>query len=289
MSYHTTKKEAILALAEYNHNPYDIDSKKITFKEVWEMWAKDNWEKGSPSTQKSWTAGFKNCKAVHNMPISDIKLIHLEGLMKDKGRSTQGHIKTVCSKIFKYSVKHEWIDKDPSSYLELNKAVDVKKVPFTDKEIDELWEKSKTDEFSELVLVLLYTGLRISELLDIEQKDVFDDYMIGGTKTEAGRNRIIPLHSKIRPFIKKRMDGEQYLVHRNGKKLTYAKFHRLFLLCVKNHTIHETRHTFISRMHSAGVNEVTIKIIVGHAFNDVTSKVYIHKDKDELLAAVEKL
>ena len=290
LSYHETKKDAIIALAEYNKNPYDLDNKKITFEEIWEMWKKDNWDKGAEATQKAWIAGYNHCEPLYKRAVRDIKLAHLEDILRDKGRSTQAHIKTVYSKVFKHALKHELIDKDPSSLIELKRAEEAEKVPFTLEEIQDLWKRAETDEFSELILILLYTGLRITELLTIRQEDVFEDHMIGGVKTKAGKNRIIPLHSKIRPFIKKRLDGNEFLVHNEeGKPLTYAMVHKPFLKRVQGHTIHETRHTFISRMHTLGVNEITIKLIVGHSQKDVTSKVYIHKMKEELTAAVERL
>lgn len=279
-----------MALAEYNKNPFNLDAKKVTFEDIWEMWKKDNWDKGAEATQKAWIAGYNHCEPLYKKPVRDIKLAHLEDIMRDKGRSTQAHIKTVYSKVFKHALKHEFIDKDPSSLIELKRAEETEKMPFTNKEINDIWELAKTDEFSELLLILLYSGLRIKELLTIRQEDVHEDYMIGGVKTKAGKDRIIPLHSKIRPFIQKRLDGNEFLVHNEeGKPLTYAMFHKPFLKRVSGHTIHETRHTFISRMHTLGINETTIKMIVGHSQKDVTSKVYIHKHKDELVEAVEKL
>lgn len=289
LSYHETSREAMMALAEYNKNPFDLNAKTTTFEDVWELWKRDNWDKGAEATQKAWIAGYKNCAPIEKKPIREIKLAHLEDIMRGKGRSTQQHIKTVLSKVFKHALKHEMIEKDPSSLLELKRAEEVEKVPFTLEEIQDLWKKAETDEFSELILILLYTGMRIKELLILEQKNIFDDYMIGGIKTKAGKNRIIPLHTKIRPFIKKRLDGNTYFLHHNDKPLTYPMFHKPFLKRVTGHTIHETRHTFISRMHTLGVNETTIKFIVGHAMKDTTTKVYMHKHKEELVEAVEKL
>lgn len=289
LSYHTTKKEAIMALSDYNKNPYDLNIKTTTFNDVWEMWKKDGWDKGSEATRKTWIAGHKNCEPIQQMPIREIKLAHLEDIMRDKGRSTQQHIKTVLSKVFKHALKHELIEKDPSSLIELKRAEESEKTPFTLDEVQAIWKQAETDEFSELLLILLYTGMRIKELLTLRQDNIFDDHMIGGIKTKAGKNRIIPIHSAIKPFIQKRLDGQEYLVHDGGKPLTYSMFHKPFLKRVKNHTIHETRHTFISRMHTLGVNEITIKFIVGHAMKDTTTKVYMHKHKDELVEAVEKL
>lgn len=279
----------MLALAEYNKNPYDLNVKTTTFDDVWELWKKDGWDKGSEATQKAWIAGYKNCEPIRQMPIRDIKLVHLEDIMRDKGRSTQQHIKTVMSKVFKHALKHELIEKDPSSLIELKRAEEAEKTPFTLEEVQDLWKRAETDEFSELLLILLYTGMRIKELQILKQKDIFEDHMVGGVKTKAGKNRIIPLHSAIRPFIQKRLDGQEYFLHDNGKPYTYSMFHKQFLKRVKGHTIHETRHTFVSRMHTLGVNETTIKFIVGHSMKDVTSKVYMHKFKDELVQAVEKL
>ena len=71
--------------------------------------------------------------------------------------------------------------------------------------------------------------------------------------------------------------------------MDYHTYRNEFLKRIDGHTIHETRHTFASRMHTAGVNEITLKMIIGHAQNDITSKVYIHKQKDELLKAVHRL
>lgn len=289
IGYYTTKKEALEALGEYNRNPYDLNGKSVTFAEVWEHWCKGNWDKGSKNTQSAWRTGYKHCEPIYNMKIADIKLVHLERLLEGKGPSTQSQIRTVCVKTFKYALKHEWVQKNPAVDMELAQPKTTEKIPFTEEEIRTFWKLSETDEYYELLLILIYTGLRVSELLEMKQADVHGDHMIGGTKTEAGKNRIIPLHSRIRPFIEKRLDGHEYLLHKDGKPLSYMQFRHPFTKKVKGHTIHETRHTFISRMHSIGTNETTLKIIVGHARKDVTSKIYIHKLKDELVEAVEKL
>ena len=285
VGYYRTKTEAVKALAEYNTNPYDLTAHKITFSEVWEHWKKGEYESAPESSQKSWRTGYKHCEPIYNMKMTDIKFMHLEPLLDDKGISTQRKIKAICSKLFKYALKHEWIEKNPSEHLELKNMDEPKKVAevFTNKEIREIWRKSRFDDFYELVIILLYSGLRISELLEIKQENVFEDYMVGGLKTDAGRNRIIPIHWEIRDLIHKRMDGSELLVD-----MTYPQFYKEFNKRIKNHNIHDTRHTFISKLHSAGADPVALKMIVGHSQSDITSKVYIHKNKDELLEEVNK-
>lgn len=289
IGYYRTKSEAIQALAEYNANPYDIDAKKITFQEVWEHWKKDEYENGTRSSQSAWRSGYSHCEPIYNMRLMDIKYVHIKDLLTGKGGSTQSQIKGICSKLFKHAIKMEWTDKNPALLVEVKKEKPKEKKVFTEDEIQAIWDKVEEDEFYESVLILLYTGLRITELLEIRQKNVFADYMIGGKKTDAGTDRIIPLHKRIRKFIKKRLNGDEYLYQDGEGFMDYHAYQREFVKRIGNHTIHETRHTFASRMHTAEVNEVTLKMIMGHAQSDITSQVYIHKQKDELLKAVHRL
>ncbi|GHV41641.1 hypothetical protein FACS189490_08950 [Clostridia bacterium] len=53
------------------------------------------------------------------------------------------------------------------------------------------------------------------------------------------------------------------------------------------HTVHETRHTFRSRLDSAGANKRCIDLIMGHKSLDVGERVYTHKTIEELKIAVE--
>ena len=58
---------------------------------------------------------------------------------------------------------------------------------------------------------MIYTGLRPTELLEIQTENVHLDekYMVGGMKTEAGKDRIIPLNDKIIPLVKNRYDANK--------------------------------------------------------------------------------
>lgn len=292
VGYYETKMDAIQALAQYNMNPHDLSNKPMTFKDVWEHWKQNEYEKGSRSAQSAWRAGFGHCEPIHDMNIDDIRFIHLDELLQGKGASTQSQIKGIASKLFKHAIKYEWTERNPAMHLEIRKRNDKKKPKnvFTEEEIEKLWLDAEKDEFLETVLILLYTGMRVTEMLEIKQSNVHGDHMIGGKKTDAGKDRIIPIHHRIRPFIEKRLDGGEWLIHDDkGNPMDYHRFQRPFAKRFDNHTIHETRHTFISRMHTAGVNDVTLKIIVGHSQNDITSSVYIHKQADELVKAVNLL
>ena len=49
-----------------------------------------------------------------------------------------------------------------------------------------------------------------------------------------------------------------------------------------NHTPHECRHTFITIAKSNKMDEYVLKLIVGHAIDDITEKVYTHRTVEQL-------
>lgn len=116
MGYFATKKEAMLALAEYNQNPYDLTNRDITFKKAYEAWSPKHYEqyKQAASNLK---AAYKHCAPLENMRMIDIRLKHLQDIMdsiKEKSVSAQTNLKTVFSKTFTYAMENDIITKDYS-------------------------------------------------------------------------------------------------------------------------------------------------------------------------------
>lgn len=162
------------------------------------------------------------------------------------------------------------------------------KVPFTISEIQYVMKNLNKDYRFEVAAILLFTGMRVNELLKMKTENVNleENYMIGGSKTKAGKKRIIPISKHIRPIIEKlcKQENEYLVVNHIDKQLPYSNFRDWWLkrdLVV--HTIHETRHTFVSIANTLNMNKVAIQRIVGHSPDGVTNKVYTHKDIDELL------
>jgi integrase len=148
------------------------------------------------------------------------------------------------------------------------------------------------------VIILLYTGVRIGELLSLKCSDVDIEnrtIYVPGTKTEAA-DRKVPIHKDVIPYIKKRMaEGNEYLItNANGKDIKSTQYRAYFFEPFMKHinaghTPHATRHTFISIMDNCGVpaESVVLKRIVGHKNKTVTEH-YTHKDIAQLLAAIDK-
>jgi len=114
----------------------------------------------------------------------------------------------------------------------------------------------------------------------------------GGIKTEAGKNRLVPIHSKIAGFVHRRVsEGGEYLFTYKGKKVSTGQYYALWGEVMKqaglSHTPHECRHTFRSRLDSLNANKVCIDRIMGHKSNDVGERIYTHKTIQELKNTIE--
>jgi integrase len=158
-----------------------------------------------------------------------------------------------------------------------------------------LWESASVP-WVDSVLILLYTGFRISEFLGIKREEVNieDWYITGGVKTSAGKNRIVPIHSRIRPLILERYNqGHKYLITSDGSHMSRSTYLLRWTEIMKNHGMdhvpHECRHTLETRLDSANANRRCIDLIIGHKSKDVGNRVYNHKTIEQLKEAIEKI
>lgn len=73
------------------------------------------------------------------------------------------------------------------------------------------------------------------------------------------------------------------------KVYAYSCFSSAMAALGMQHTPHDCRHTFATLLSNGGANEVSITRLIGHADYSTTSKIYTHKDIDELRKAIETI
>lgn len=295
---YATQKEAQKALIEYLDNPYDLELSNIQFKDIYNKWSKLKYPKISHSAILGYQSAYDNVQRLHIMKIKDIKARHLQEAIDNcsKGQATK-KIKYLFGQMFAYAMQNDIITKDYSKYVDIGKAsTENKREPFSNKEIELLWKHINDIDFIDTILIMIYSGFRIGELLELETQNIDLDNMtmIGGLKTEAGKNRLIPIHPKILPLIEKRLNkNNQYLIiNFKGKKMKYDNYYReKFIPIMKQlnmkHRPHDCRHTFAALLSNANANATAIKKMIGHESYLTTEKIYTHKDIEELRKNVE--
>lgn len=303
IGYYPTRAEALTALTAYNEDPYDIRADSITFSEVYDKWSEEHFKQIVPSACRTWRAAYKYCKPLYNIRMKDIRVMHLEKTIEKAqvGDNTKGRMKSLFNLMYKYAMKHEIVDKDYAALCNSVKApkTEIQRIPFSAAEIETLWQ-SLDVPFVDMILIGIYSGWRPQELaiLKTEDIDLENRTFKGGLKTDAGKNRIVPIHSRIFPLVQKLYDPEhEYLFNdENGQQgtfMTYDKYRSRFQKVCKRlnmeHKPHDTRHTFITLAKESGMNEYILKLIVGHAIQDITEKVYTHRTLEDFQTEIEKI
>lgn len=298
LSYHRTRADAFEALKKYNEKPFDFTKKKLTFSDVYKLWQVPHCLGKSESLHYVYNAAFMSFSAIHDSLFEDLRPYHFEPIIQAIVGSKQKkmHMTTLLGQLYKYANKYEIYDRDFSKDLVVGavEEPDVRTV-FSDLEIKRL--SKLTGLIPDSLLIMIYTGFRISELLAIEVVNInLEDPLIkGGLKSEAGKNRVVPIHPCIMPIIKRYYNqNNKYLFdlgfERPVKYYMYAKEFNEFMATVNmDHIPHEARHTFITNLDRVGAKDNLIKLLVGHAQTDFTKKVYTHNTVDQLKETISLL
>jgi integrase len=297
LGYYDSQQEALVALADYHKQGYNIDLNKLTLSEVYDRWISRIEDKVSKNVLNSHNMARVRFEQLGNVPIKNIKTDQLQDWMDniDLKPGSKKRVKSTLTQLFNYAISNDIVSNNyANNIVILDKTEKTGKI-FTDDEIQTLWD-NVNNPTAKWVLILIYTGMRIGELLDITTDNVYLDkhYMIGGNKTEAGKDRVIPIHNKILPMIKEQLGDEKYLMHdKRGRKMTYwTALNHFDLLMAEmkwEHKPHDARKTGVSIMHKYGIPMETIRVIVGHSGKGVTETVYLHHTPEELVKAINKI
>lgn len=293
-----TRIEAEAALNNFLQNPYDLDTHRLTFSDVYELWSAEYYPTlKNASSVRTYTAAFKHCAPIHNMRMRDLRVSHLQGVIRDAqtGDATKGRMKSMFNMMYRFALVHEIVDKDYSSLFvqKVGKRDKSTRRPFLNSEISTLWQWEHLGVI-DIILFNIYSGFRPSETLFLENADVDLDrwLVVGGMKTDAGENRIVPIHEKVRHIVQKHYDpNNKYLFCNERKELmTYdqyrGRFKHIMSQLNMEHTPHETRHSFISCAKAKRIDDNLLKLIVGHKIQDVTEAVYTHRPVSDLIEAM---
>ena len=307
---YATRQEAQQALDEYIKNGRP-DLYNATLGDIYKLWSDTHFKQVSQSAISLYSAMWKHFADIQSMPMRDLRTAHIQEIVdKAKSKSTAEILKTLAVMLCKYAVENDISVKNYAEFVKIPKFEKKEKRIFTAEEINILWEHSN-DETVQIILLMIYTGLRIGEVTALKVSDVnlSDGYITGGEKTSAGKNRIIPIPPaipEIHDFIKNMIDGKQKNQSLVG--ITTGKLRNNFYKAMIDYGIsnghkdgnryildddtltpHSTRHTFASLSSSAGMRAENLQKIIGHANYNTTAEVYIHQDFCKLKEEMAKL
>lgn len=317
VGYYESWYDAYNALVEYNKNPYSLDKEELTMETLYSKWSESYFEElsGKSSTRTvtaAWeyvTPTFRRLKVSSITPQMMKDFINQDAhRIDEKGKTiyasdnTKARLKSMFNLMFDYAVLSNVVNINPARQFTL-KGIQGKierqrkdKNAISEEHEQELWDDI---EFGciRMVLINIYSGWRPDELIELKKKnvDLQKMIMIGGEKTKAGTNRLVPIHPKIKELVKyyyDKSDGE-YLFYDYDKvkteRMTYDKYRVRFKKIMIRHGWNEyspscPRHTFSTKAKMAKMDELARKLMMGHEITDVTDKHYTHLDLEKFLS-----
>ena len=257
----------------------------------------------------------KQVRAVHKytQPIQNIKYRDLykqdfqkiidDVNKKNKGGGSSSFLLKLFRNLDRYALQEGIIDKGYVQFVN-NDTAKIKKIQksvFSYEQIQKLEKSDVTEKekiIKDIILIALYTGCRIGEILYLKNENIFLDkgYFVTGSKTKAGINREIPIHREIRCIIKNYYNKDnEFLLNNNEKPYLYNFFaHKFYDFkrkynFLENRTIHECRHTFRTELERLNVKQVIINSILGHKNENTGLDVYTHISLEEKKIAVNMI
>lgn len=301
LGYFPTRKEALSCLDDYNQRPYDVEARKITFADLYRKWGEWKYTRVHKDIPNGYRSAYKYCERLHDRVFIDLRADDIQRVIDgcQKGYSTKKNIRLFCSQLYQYAARLEIAVTNYAKMTDLPAEQQSRlHKPFTPSEIKTLWQHTD-DDGARLALIYIYTGLRPTELLRARTENVHlaDNYLRAGMKTAAGRNRVIPLADKIKPFIAAMYDpkNEYLVIDPDGRPVgNYDRLRDHFwkrspVLAPMNHLPHDCRHTCATLLANADVDKKIIQLILGHRSQDITDRVYTHKTLSQLIEAVNRL
>ncbi len=288
------KQNAVInkIIASYNNNNrIAADSK--TFTEVYEEYFKYKYEKDktrqySDSAVGATKSAYKHSAALYDKPFKSIKTEDLQAVIDNcpKKHATKEHIVNLFKQMYDYAYSHDICDRKYADHVKINTPDDDENgEPFTAQEIEAVWEHSKNNEVLQAILIMIYSGFRISAYSKIELH-MEEQYFKGGVKTKAGKGRIVPFNKEIIPFI----SPKNILFQTTAAKFRTLFHNELRNIGIENHTPHDCRHTFSWLCDKYKVDSLSKKMMLGHALgNDVTDLKYGHRTLEELRIEINKI
>ncbi|KHO48755.1 tyrosine-type recombinase/integrase [Candidatus Pacearchaeota archaeon] len=171
-----------------------------------------------------------------------------------------------------------------------------KRIPLvlTKKEAKELLESLNTKKSKLMVSLIYATGLRVSELVSLETKNLYFDEKIGYVKQGKGKkDRMFNIPSFIFSKLKKQAERQKlraikYLFSgRNGEEMSSRNIQKIVKAAAKKAGIkkevhcHTLRHSFATHLLEDGVDIRKIQELLGHA-DLSTTQIYTHVSTEEL-------
>nr|DAQ29828.1 MAG TPA: Integrase [Caudoviricetes sp.] len=265
----TTKRDAENYIPVLRQSSEKKPTAEITMEQLYNAWLPTH--RAGASTITCYKSAYKHFAVIKDTQFASLALDDWQECLDDcsAGKRTRQNMKALCGLLYKYAIPRRIVDNiNIGQYLRVTGDTSSAKPGFPTDAINKMWQHTDTPGVK-LILCQCYLGFRPTEFLTlrVEDYDAINKLIIGGAKTEAGKNRIVTISPKIQPYIDELASGRDngLLITADGAALTLPAYRKLFYTALdacgidnptiaeggtnrKKYTPHSCRHTFATLM-----------------------------------------
>ena len=294
IGYYERKTDALEALERLSGR--DLTERyNMTFADVYREWSAEHFKNITKSSANAYKISYNGFKKIYDKKFRDLRTADFQEIIDAKGGKiaiTQKY-KQLITQMYRWAMREEIVTQNFGQFIQIKTKEKTEKKIFTDEEIELL--KNDNSETAKIILMLIYTGMRIGELFGLNISDFHDAYVIGGSKTDAGKNRVIPIRSDGREYFRyfiNQATGEKllsgYAGCRDADNFRARDYHFILKrLGIPYRPPHSTRHTFTSWAVKNGIAPEVLQRILGHTDYAITANIYTHIDIETIVNSVD--
>ena len=300
------KKDALDYCQQLQSAP--VEKPKMTLQQIYDAWLPTHEARVSKSTVDCYKAAFKYFDDLKYRIMCDIDVDDLQHCLDacPRARRTRENMKAVMGLLYKYAIPRHQATMNLAEYLHTGDNDKSTRPAFTAEQVELIRQQIGITPYADVVYVLIYTGFRPAELFALTKDSYKDGILYGGIKTEAGKDRAVPVSPKVLPIIEEHLAAcDKFLFQReNGEQMSVAYFRDYcfypFLaaagiqpLPTHEHpayfTPYSCRHTFANLLKGASGSDVDKAKLIGHADYSTTKKMYQSAELEAMRKIIEEL
>lgn len=287
------KKDAVAALPTLAEmTPRKAGKMAATFRDVYEA-AIEKMTVGS-GTLNCYKAAFKFFSPLHDLFAHEIDVDDLQECLDDcpRGKRTQENMKTIAGLIYKYGIPRGYFPGqiNLAQYLHVGGEAGTGGRSLPDEYVRAISDAVGIVPGADLVTAQCYLGFRPAEFISLTKESYNAErrLFIGGSKTEAGKNRTVTVARKIQPIVDHyaSRSGERFFTGPDGRPLSGGTYRALFYSVLEAlgldnptetvagkerhiYTPHSCRHVFASLMKRAVGSDKDKLALIGHTSSEM--------------------
>lgn len=281
---------------------------RLSMQQIYDLWLPTHETRVGKSTMDCYKAAWKYFKPLHQEPFADIDLDDLQECVDEceRGKRTKENMKALAGLLMKYAIPRHQTDMNYAEYINTGSDAKGTRPAFTMEQVERIRQQIGITPHADDVYCLIYTGFRPTEMFALTKDDYRDGILYGGIKTEAGKNRAVPVSPKIATFIETKLksDGNFIFPKDDGTEMSARYFRDTYFYPVLAaagiqpiptkakpavYVPYSTRHTFANLLKDAPGSDKDKAGLIGHEDYKTTQKHYQSAELDALKAIIQSL